>query len=154
MELTIRQYAEAAKRTVNPKLTMLDVRNHALHGIAGECGEIHSLYQKTYQGHELSKERVMDEAGDLCWFLMELCFAEKIDPQEMLEYNIDKLRKRYPGGFDAERSVHRPEYEKAESAATDPAVEVRLDGQAVSEAIRGSLSEYQVQLNLNRKQLP
>lgn len=107
MELTIRQYAEAAKRTVNPKLTMLDVRNHALHGIAGECGEIHSLYQKTYQGHELSKERVMDEAGDLCWFLMELCFAEKIDPQEMLEYNIHKLMTRYPDGFSAERSLHR-----------------------------------------------
>ena len=107
MELTIRDYYKAAKRTINPKLDYNDVRNHALHGIASECGEIHGLYQKTYQGHELSKERVMDEAGDLMWFVMELCFAEGIDPQEMLEYNVDKLRKRYPGGFDPERSVHR-----------------------------------------------
>ena len=110
MELTIRDYYKAAKRTINPKLTMLDFRNHALHGIAGECGEIHSLYQKTYQGHELSKDRVMDELGDLCWFVMELCFAEGIDPQEMLEYNVDKLMKRFPDGFSAERSVHREKY--------------------------------------------
>jgi NTP pyrophosphatase (non-canonical NTP hydrolase) len=111
MELTIRDYYKAASRTMNPNLTWEQTRNHALHGIAGECGEIHSLYQKTYQGHELIKERVMDEMGDLMWFVMELCFAEKIDPQEMLEYNIDKLRKRYPSGFDPVRSVHRKEYE-------------------------------------------
>lgn len=110
MELTIRDYYKAAKRTINPKLTMLDFRNHALHGIASECGEIHGLYQKTYQGHELSKERVMDELGDLCWFVMELCFAEGIDPQEVLEYNVDKLMKRFPDGFSAERSVHREKY--------------------------------------------
>lgn len=107
MELTVRDYFKAAQRTVNPALTTLDTRNHALHGIAGECGEVHSLYQKTYQGHELSRERVMDELGDLCWFIMELCFAERIDPQEMLEYNIDKLIKRYPDGFDPLRSLHR-----------------------------------------------
>lgn len=109
MELTIRDYFKAAKRTMNPNLTWEQTRNHALHGLAGECGEIHSLYQKTYQGHELVKERVMDELGDLLWFAMELCFAEGIDPQEVLEYNIDKLRKRYPAGFDPDRSVHREE---------------------------------------------
>ena len=49
----------------------------------------------------------MDELGDLMWFAMELCFAEHIDPQEVLEYNIDKLMKRYPDGFSAERSVNR-----------------------------------------------
>ena len=107
MELTIRDYAAAARRTINPALTWEQTRNHALHGIASECGEIHGLYQKTYQGHELIKERVMDELGDLCWFVMELCFAEGIDPQEVLEYNIHKLMTRYPDGFSTERSVHR-----------------------------------------------
>jgi len=107
LELTIRDYYKAARRTMNDKLTWQQTREHALHGIASECGEIHGLYQKTYQGHELIKERVMDELGDLAWFWMELCFAEKIDPQEVLEYNIDKLVKRYPDGFQAERSVHR-----------------------------------------------
>ena len=94
MELTIRDFYKLAKRTMNPKLTFEQTRMHALHGIASECGEIHGLYQKTYQGHELHKERVMDEAGDLLWFVMELCFAEDIDPEEMLEFNVHKLNQR------------------------------------------------------------
>jgi NTP pyrophosphatase (non-canonical NTP hydrolase) len=109
MELTIRDYYRAAKRTINPLLTWEQTRSHALHGIASECGEIHGLYQKVYQGHDLVKERVMDEAGNLMWFIMELCFAEGIDPEEMLAYNIDKLCKRYPDGFDPQRSLHRGE---------------------------------------------
>ena len=107
MELTIREYYQSAKRTMNEALTWEQTRNHALHGLAAEVGEIHGLYQKTYQGHTLSKERVMDELGDLAWFWMELCFAEGFDPQEVLEYNIDKLTKRYPSGFSVERSIHR-----------------------------------------------
>lgn len=107
MELTIRDYYKAAKRTINPKLTMHDVREHALHEISSEVGEVHDIYQKMLQGHDFRKDRLIDELGDVFWGLMELCFAEGIDPQEVLEYNIDKLRKRYPGGFDPERSVHR-----------------------------------------------
>lgn len=152
MELTIRDYAAAAKRTINPSLDMRDAREHALHGIASECGEIHGLYQKVYQGHELSKERVMDEMGDLMWFIMELCFAEGIDPQEVLEYNIDKLRKRYPEGFSAERSVHRPEYEKAGSTAFDPAeVVVSITPEALYEAIRDSQQGFAKKFAQNRK---
>lgn len=105
--MEIHDYYQAAKRTMNPELTWEQLKNHALHGIASETGEIHGLYQKVYQGHELIKERVMDEIGDLLWFVMELCFAEHIDPDTVLEYNIDKLRKRYPSGFDCERSIHR-----------------------------------------------
>ena len=105
--MDILDYFKAAKRTMNPMLTWEQMRNHALHGLAAEVGEIHSLYQKVYQGHELSKERVMDEAGDAAWFLMELCYAEHIDPEEMLAYNIDKLVTRYPDGFSVDRSIHR-----------------------------------------------
>ena len=107
MELTIHDYFKAAKRTMNPKLTWEQTRNHALHGIAGETGEIHSLYQKVYQGHPLRKDAVLDELGDLLWFVMELCYAEGLDPQDVLEHNVDKLVKRYPDGFSVERSVHR-----------------------------------------------
>lgn len=110
--MEIYDYYMAAQRTMNPSLTWESMKNHALHGIASETGEIHGLYQKVYQGHELSKERIKDELGDLLWFVMELCFAEHIDPDEVLEYNIDKLRKRFPQGFSEERSVNRDKYEK------------------------------------------
>ena len=109
--MDIYDYYMAAQRTMNPSLTWNEMKQHALHGIASECGEIHGLYQKVYQGHELNKDCVIDEIGDLMWFVMELCFAEHINPEEMLESNIDKLRKRFPTGFSEERSVNRDKYE-------------------------------------------
>ena len=110
--MDIHDYFIAAKRTMNPNLTWEELKNHALHGLASECGEIHGLYQKVYQGHELNKERLMDELGDSAWFWMELCYAEGLDPEEVLAYNVDKLTKRYPDGFSTERSVNRTKYEK------------------------------------------
>ena len=107
MEMTIREFAKAASRTINPKLSVLDVRNHALFEMCSELGEVHAIYQKQLQGHEVVKEHLIEELGDLMWGVMELCFAEQIDPQEIFEYNIDKLLKRYPDGFDPERSKHR-----------------------------------------------
>lgn len=107
MELTIRDYYKAAKITINQKLTWDETKAHAILGMMSEVGEVAGIFQKKYQGHDVDKERVMDELGDCAWFWMEMCFAMKFDPQEVLEYNIDKLHKRYPGGFDPERSVHR-----------------------------------------------
>ena len=110
MELTIRDYYKAAQRTINPKLTWEETRQHAILGMTSEVGEVAGIFQKKYQGHDVDKERVMDEMGDCAWFWMELCFAMKIDPQEVLEYNIDKLMKRFPDGFSVERSVHRESF--------------------------------------------
>ena len=109
MELTIRDYFKAAKRTMNPNLTWEQTRNHALHGLAGECGEIHSLYQKTYQGHSFDDSHVKKELGDLLWFIAEYCTACEWSLEDVMQLNIDKLRARYPEGFDAEHSLHREE---------------------------------------------
>lgn len=72
-------------------------------------GEIHAIYQKKYQGHAVRTEKVIDEVGDLLWFAAELCDCLGVTMEYVCEANIAKLRKRYPNGFDAERSVHRDE---------------------------------------------
>ena len=105
--MDIKDFYRSAKRTINPSLTWEELKIHALLGIGGETGEIQDIYKKSYQGHEVIKERVMEELGDLCWHIMELCYAQHIDPEEMLEYNVDKLNKRYHSGFDTQRSIHR-----------------------------------------------
>ena len=46
-------YQTLARRTQNRELTDRDRLMHALHGLASEVGEIHSIYQKSYQGHEI-----------------------------------------------------------------------------------------------------
>lgn len=53
--------------------------------------------------------------------LLRLCDLVDTSIDEVDETNIEKLKKRYPDGFDPERSIHRPEYERkeqTESAST------------------------------------
>lgn len=83
-------------------------RDHALHGMVGEIGEIHSLYQKEYQGHGTpDREHLLKEIGDLCWFIAEFLTSQGMSFDDCLETNIQKLKNRYPDGFDENRSLHR-----------------------------------------------
>jgi len=106
--MTGSEYQGLAARTINKSLTLLEQRNHALHGMVGEIGEIHSLYQKEYQGHGApDREHILKEFGDLTWFIAEFLTSQGMSLDDCMETNIDKLRKRYPDGFDAEHSLHR-----------------------------------------------
>lgn len=105
--MTPNEYQELAARTINKDLTNTGMANHALHGMVGEVGEIHSLYQKVYQGHALDPEHLKKELGDLLWFVAEYCTACKWNLEDVMQLNIDKLRARYPEGFEAERSLNR-----------------------------------------------
>lgn len=104
-------YQKLCRRTQNESLTNFEKTNHALFGLASETGEIHSLFQHMYQGKSVDKDKVVDECGDLCWFLCELLDTFHVDFSDVLKYNIDKLKKRFPNGFDAERSDKRHELE-------------------------------------------
>lgn len=105
--MTMDGYRMLAARTINKKLDAAEVEMHALHGMVGEVGEIHSIYQKAYQGHEFSDEHLKKEIGDLMWMIAELCTARAYSLSEICQMNIDKLKARYPEGFDKERSLHR-----------------------------------------------
>lgn len=104
--MTGNEYQRLAARTMsgNP---LFDAEDHALHGMVGEIGELHSLYQKIYQGHEWNDEHAKKELGDLLWFVAEYCTARGWKLEEIMQLNIDKLKARYPEGFDADRSLHR-----------------------------------------------
>ena len=100
-------YVRKAARTINPKLDAAEVEMHALHGMCGEVGEIHSIYQKVYQGHNFSDEHLKREIGDLMWMIAELCIARDYSLDDICQMNIDKLFARYPEVFSVERSLHR-----------------------------------------------
>ena len=59
------------------------------------------------QGHELDKERLKKELGDIAWYLAEAATALDVPLEDILQANIDKLKKRYPDGFEIKRSVIR-----------------------------------------------
>lgn len=108
--MTGNEYQRLASRTIPDDFTPHDKEFHALHGMVGEIGELHSIYQKQFQGHfESGDAHFKKELGDLLWFIAEYCTARAWTLEDVMQTNIDKLRARYPEGFDAEHSLHRAE---------------------------------------------
>ena len=105
--MTFGEYQEQARRTQNPRLSMQERLAHALHGLASEVGEIHAMYQKVYQGHQISADGLIKEMGDVLWFLAELADVYGVGLADVAQINIDKLKARYPEGFSADRSINR-----------------------------------------------
>lgn len=103
---TLNAYQHDAARTISAT-DLEDMVAHALFGMAAEVGELHSLHQKLYQGHPFDRQHAMRELGDILWMLAEYATAMKWDLGEVAEVNIEKLRQRYPDGFNAENSLHR-----------------------------------------------
>ena len=101
------EYQKLAARTINQDLTRWEREDHALKGMVGEIGELNSLYQKIYQGHTMDYDHAKKELGDLLWFVAEYCTANNWNLADVMQENIDKLRARYPEGFDVEHSLHR-----------------------------------------------
>lgn len=107
--MTGNEYQMLASRTMNKELELNQLEFHALHGMAGEVGELHSLYQKVYQGHKFDEEHAKKELGDLMWFVAEYCTAMGWFLEDVMQLNIDKLKARFPEGFEADRSLNRAE---------------------------------------------
>ena len=106
--MTPNEYQKLAMTTLNPQLTQKDVLINAVMGLCGESGEAIDIVKKhLHQGHELDREKLIKELGDIAWYLAEAATALEIDLETVLERNIEKLKSRYPEGFSAERSIHR-----------------------------------------------
>ena len=108
--MTINEYQKLAMKTLNPELSEKDVLINGVMGLCGESGEAIDIVKKWLaQGHELDKEKLAKELGDICWYLAETATALGCSLEDIMAANIEKLRKRYPEGFDSERSIHRSE---------------------------------------------
>ena len=108
--MTINEYQKLAMTTLNPALSEKDVLINGVMGLCGESGEAIDIVKKWLaQGHELDKEKLAKELGDICWYLAETATALGYDLEDIMAANIEKLRKRYPEGFDADRSRNRSE---------------------------------------------
>ena len=108
--MTINEYQKLAMTTKNPDLTGRDLLLNSVMGLCGESGEVIDLVKKhVSHGHPLNREKIIDELGDVAWYLAECADAIGISLEEVLAHNIEKLKKRYPEGFSIERSINRTE---------------------------------------------
>ena len=108
--MKVNDYQKQALRTLNPALSKKDVLINGVMGLCGESGEAIDIVKKHLaQGHELDRQKLAKELGDIAWYLAETAYALDFDLEAILQINLDKLKKRYPDGFDKERSVSRNE---------------------------------------------
>ena len=83
-------------------------------GINAEGGEFLEIIKKViFQGkpwNQDNREHLIIELGDLMWYVAQACMALDISFEEVVETNVKKLEKRYPGGqFDIYYSENRAE---------------------------------------------
>jgi len=108
--MKVNDYQKQALRTLNPDLNKKDVLINGVMGLCGEAGECIDIVKKHLaQGHALDKEKLVKELGDVAWYLAETAYALDVDLESVLQGNLDKLRMRYPDGFDAQQSMDRKE---------------------------------------------
>lgn len=81
---------------------------HASIGMSGESGEILDTLKKTMMyGKELNITNLKEECGDVLWYMSILLHEIDSSFEEIMQQNVDKLRKRYPTGFTEKDAITR-----------------------------------------------
>ena len=123
--MTGNEYQEQAMRTNDGRSTERLVRNmvrvpnisinvptllNGCLGLAGESGEFLDIVKKwLFHEKPIDEEHMKKELGDVFWYTALICDAMGWSMDEIMQMNIDKLKARYPEGFDTEKSNHRKE---------------------------------------------
>lgn len=82
----------------NSKLTSNELLSNFALGLACEVGEAGDVIKKhLYHGDPLAKDKLIKELGDVAWYWTALCQQLDIDPADVLQKNVDKLRARHKG---------------------------------------------------------
>ncbi|MCI9182356.1 MAG: nucleoside triphosphate pyrophosphohydrolase family protein [Acholeplasmatales bacterium] len=106
--MDIKEYQSLAMTTLNPKLNKKEMLMNAVMGLCGESGEAIDLVKKNlFQNHPFDVEAFKKELGDIAWYLAEAATAIDISLEDILQGNIEKLKQRFPNGFNKEASIER-----------------------------------------------
>ena len=81
-------------------------------GISAEGGEFMEIVKKMlFQGkpwNDDNREHLIIELGDVMWYVMQACKALDVSLDDVIAGNVEKLKKRYPGGdFNVYHSENR-----------------------------------------------
>ena len=106
--MTLNDYQQQALRTAKDRSDWFARLQEGALGLAGEAGEVADYIKKgVYQGHVLKPDKLVEELGDVLWYVALVADAGGISLDDVARANIDKLWARFPQGFDSDRSIHR-----------------------------------------------
>ena len=121
-EFNNKYYVEMAMRTndgkskerlqicLDDKLTDIGELIMGCLGLSGEVGELVDMVKKSvFHGTPFDTIHFQKELGDIMWYIALICYTFGYELDEILKMNIEKLKARYPEGFDTYRANHRQE---------------------------------------------
>lgn len=109
--MKLNEFQELSKRTLPEYMTweekQLAISNYSM-GLAGEVGEVIDILKKfAHHGHTLDIYALAEELGDVMHYVAGTSTMFGLTLEEIASGNIEKLRKRYPKGFNSHDSIHR-----------------------------------------------
>lgn len=115
--MTGNEYQQKAMRTAGADKTkswiMTEYKQLLINGVMGlngEAGECIDIVKKhLFQGHDLERDKLIDELSDVMWYVAITAEGLGVGLDDVMQHNVEKLMKRYPNGFEAERSINREE---------------------------------------------
>lgn len=108
--MTLDDYQQLALRTAGNHGDFERTLIYTALGLNGEAGETAELVKKTFfHGHDLETDKLRKELGDVLWYVAVMADAMGWSLEEVARDNVEKLARRYPQGFSAERSRDRSE---------------------------------------------
>jgi NTP pyrophosphatase (non-canonical NTP hydrolase) len=114
-KMTPNEYQKLALRTEHtpwiasgPDFVRLSRLLHAALGLCTEAGELQDQIKRHLMyGKDFDPTNVMEECGDLLWYIALALDATGYSLSDCMERNINKLRARYPEKFTSERALNR-----------------------------------------------
>ena len=99
-ECTLGWYESNAHRTASKDGEDLPPLWYLALGLNGEAGEVADLVKKVERhGHAYDGAAVIDELGDVLWYVTIMAAAVGSSLGEVAVANVNKLARRYPEGF-------------------------------------------------------
>ena len=87
--MTVNEYQKLALSTMNPKLNRNDVLINSAMGLCGEAGEVIDIVKKWFaHGHELNRQKLIEELGDVAWYIAEAAYALDTDLEKTLSRRL------------------------------------------------------------------
>lgn len=107
------EYEVAAMKTAKDMGSFRENLIHAALGLASDSGEfVDAVKKHCIYGKELDRANCIEELGDILWFVALACNTLKVDMLDVMDSNIRKLNKRYPGKYTDQAAIARADKTK------------------------------------------
>lgn len=105
--MTLEQY-KTSLTTLTPLSSPFENIAHMLMGMQTELGELTDIHKKNLAYNKpIDEINEKEELGDLLWYIAGYAHYRNINLDECLQHNLNKLKQRYPNGFNVEHAVNR-----------------------------------------------